>query len=97
MYVARGHVYGYTGDGSRIPVSLRRVDTDEEVAFTYTTDGGEFSVLCPEADGLAVLYAIASQPPSLSGRSSDGLADSVGDVLVGGEYEVGFDRTEEAP
>jgi hypothetical protein len=95
MYVVRGRVYGYEGAGQGILVSARRVDTDAEIGSTYTAVGGDFSLTWPDGDGVTVLYAQATQPPSLEGRSSDDVAEWQSGVLVGGEYESEFDRETE--
>jgi hypothetical protein len=95
VYVIRGTVYGYTGDGSGITVTAHLASTEEEVGSGITFEGGGFCLSWPDGDGTTVLYASATQPPHLEGRSLNDVAEWQSGVLVGGEYESEFDRDTE--
>lgn len=70
QYDVSGAVYGYSGDGSGITVSLHRADTGELLATATTSAGGGYTITWYE--DVISKFTQARQSSSLLGRSDNG-------------------------
>lgn len=72
-YTIAGTIYGYTGDGSSIDVSIHRDATKEKVLETTTSAGGAYSVTW--YDNTEEMCCDAVQDDTHFGRSAPGYAE----------------------